>query len=125
MFVEEADELLAVCWLDRVQRVVDDYVLHDVAGLPHEFRVQPDVPGAMVAAARSGFPALEKHPLVLNAWLRLRLGDQGCHNVLQEHLVPLGEHLSPRLLLRNPDAQNSVCATRQPLPAGLSRLVSS
>jgi hypothetical protein len=77
MLAEEFNKSFAVRRFDEMKHFVDDDVLKQIAGLLHQLGIQPDVSGAMVAAAPSGFHALEKHSLDLDAQLGFPIGRPG------------------------------------------------
>src|SRR5437588_2631527 len=75
MLVEKCHKALAVRWLQQMCHFMDNDVFEQVFRFLHEFRVEADVAGEVVATSPAGFHALKKVTLHPDAEFSLPLLD--------------------------------------------------
>src|ERR1044071_5136360 len=88
MLVEKCHKALAVRRLQQMCHFMDEDIFEQVFRFLHEFRVQPDVAGEMVATAPAGFHALKKVSLHPDAESRFPLLDERRDDLVEQRLVP-------------------------------------
>ncbi len=95
MLLENRQESFAVRGLQQVGHFMDDDVFQQVFRLLHQFGVEADVTGAVIAAAPPGLHALQVVAGDANRQFRFPFLDQVRHNRVQQGLVPFVENFGP------------------------------
>ena len=80
-------------WLQKVQHLMNDDVLKKILRLLHEFGIQADVTGPVIAATPLGFHSLKEIPLHFHLQLPFPFLDDDRHDFVQECLLPFVHHL--------------------------------
>src|SRR5437870_4243438 len=93
MFLEDCDKMLAMHWLYEVSHFVDDDVFEQVLRLLHEFSVETDMAGAVVAASPLGFHPLQEISADFHFQLGLPLFDERRHDFVEKGFVPFVNYL--------------------------------
>jgi hypothetical protein len=77
---KDGHEAVAVCWLQQLQRFVNDNIFYQITRLLHQFYVEAHVSRLVIAASPFGFHLLQE--ILGNFQLQLRLPflDQYGHN---------------------------------------------